>query len=80
MLNNPNHSLARAQILTDPGLPVLHTTPLRNFFFYKVFPFHTLPALTSINVQSLIQKAALLIRICGCLQGYVIQREKKASS
>lgn len=77
MLNNPNHSLARAQILTDPGVPVLHTISIRSLFFYEVFPLHTVPALTSIDVQSLIEKAALLIRICGCPPGYVIQKGKK---
>lgn len=79
MLNNPNHSLARAQILTDPGVPVLHTISIRSLFFYEVFPLHTVPALTSIDVQSLIEKAALLIRICGRPPGYVIQKGKKKS-
>lgn len=77
MLNDPNCNLARSRISTDLEVPVFHTTSLMTFFFSKVFPFHTVPALMSTNVQSLIQKAALLIRIHGCPQGYVIPRKNK---
>lgn len=73
MLNNPNCILGRARISTDLGATVFHTTSL-----FKVFSFHTVSALTS--VQSLRQKAVLLIRIHRCLQGYVIPRKNRTKN
>lgn len=77
MLNNPNCNLARAGTSTDVGVAVFHTISLITLFSSKDLPFHTVPALTSTNVQSIIQKAALLIRIHGCPQGYVIPRKNR---